>query len=98
MAHKKITCKKCGHENTIKDLSTREYIEKTRSLTMAFHLIVERPIQCSKCKSQNIAEPANEFQDWLLKCLDCDHIKLKEKSTIMTGEDVCKIPDGPIEF
>ena len=46
--------------------------------------IIEQKVKCSKCNSENIAKPANDA-NWIYKCLDCGHAKIKEEPKITMG-------------
>ena len=49
-------------------------------------LIKDRPLICSKCKSDNLAKPANkEIATWIYKCLDCGRTVEKKPPVISTG-------------
>ncbi len=49
--------------------------------------VIEQKVKCSKCKSLNIAKPANENATWVYKCLDCGHTKDYKPPTITKATD-----------
>jgi len=53
-----------------------------------FH-VIEKMVQCSKCKSFNIVTPVNDNKVWVYRCLDCGHTKdYKPLETISTTDMV----------
>ena len=65
--------------------------------------VIERKVKCSKCGSLNIAKPANEKEaDWVFKCFNCGHQKIKRPPTLKVGSFDLNISEEefnkPIEF
>ncbi len=62
---------------------------------------VETRIQCSKCDSLNIAEPANKDNIiWVYKCINCGHTKKYEPpvTKITTSEHIGYFDYKPVKF